>query len=103
MSARVFSSQTVQHIAHLAAIPVTPAEEEKLSAAFNETIEVVTQMNQLDTSGTPPTHQVTGLENAWREDQVDESRMFTQNQATANAAQVHDGFFVVPQIIDQDE
>lgn len=103
MAQQSFSSQTVQHIAQLANIPVTPDEEKMLATAFNETIDVVAQMSQLDTSQTSPTHQVTGLENAWREDVVTPERMLTQSQALANAAHVHEGFFVVAQIIDQND
>lgn len=98
-----FSSQAVQHIAQLANIPISSADEKMLSAAFTETIEVVAQMSKLDTSHTPPTHQVTGLENAWREDIVDAKRSFSQTAALANASKTHDGYFVVPQVIDQDE
>lgn len=74
-----------------------------LANAFTETIEVVANLGTLDTSQTPPTHQVTGLENAWREDALDSDRMFTQEQALANAPTTHDGFFVVPQVIERDE
>ena len=98
-----FSSQTVNHIAQLANIPVTADEEKMLAKSFTETIEVVAKMSQLNTSQTSPTHQVTGLENAWRDDEITPDRSFTQSQALANAADVHDGFFVVAQIIDQDD
>lgn len=92
----------MHHIAGLANIPVSRDEESKFSAAFTDTIAVVAEMSQLDTSKTQPTHQVTGLENVWREDVVDEKRMFTQSQALANAHKTHDGYFVVPQVIDQE-
>ena len=96
------SSSAVHKIAQLANIPVTPEEEEKLSQAFNETLEVVAHMSELDTSNVQPTYQVTGLENVFRDDVVDEKRMFTQTQALANAHKTHAGYFVVQQVIDQD-
>lgn len=74
-----------------------------LATAFADTLEVVAEMGKLDTANTPPTHQVTGLENAWREDIVDNEQTFSQEEALANAAKTHDGYFVVPQIIEQDE
>lgn len=92
----------VSHIAQLANIPITKDEELKLEAAFEETLAVVEKLQSVNVSGVEPTFQVTGLENVTREDIIDEQRMFTQEQALANARAQHDGFFVVPQVISQD-
>lgn len=96
-----FSHQTVKHIAQLAHIPITPDEEVSLAAAFEETIEVVQNLSSLDTSKVEPTHQVTGLENVWRDDIVNTEKMFSQAEALANAPQRHQGYFVVPQVLSQ--
>jgi aspartyl/glutamyl-tRNA(Asn/Gln) amidotransferase C subunit len=96
------TSSTVHHIAALANIPVSPDEEQKLAEGFTTTMDVVDQLKIADTSNTQPLHQVTGLLNVLREDEVDESRMFTQEQACMNAKQSHNGFIVVPQILDQE-
>jgi aspartyl/glutamyl-tRNA(Asn/Gln) amidotransferase C subunit len=77
-------------------------EEQKLEKAFEETLAVVEKLQTVDVGSVEPTFQVTGLENVTREDVVDEQRMFTQEQALANARAQHDGFFVVPQVISQD-
>lgn len=95
-------SNTVHHIAQLANIPVTAEEEKKLAADFNETLAVVDKLKEVDVTKVEPTHQVTGLMNVLREDAVDESRMFTQEEALANAKATHNGFFVVNQIIEQE-
>lgn len=92
----------VSHIARLANIPITADEEKKLEKAFEETLAVVEQLQTVDVSNVQPTFQVTGLENVTREDIVDEKRMFTQEQALANARAQHDGYFVVAQVISQD-
>jgi aspartyl-tRNA(Asn)/glutamyl-tRNA(Gln) amidotransferase subunit C len=94
-----FSQQIVHHIAQLANIPVSSDEETKLATQFEETIEVVAHLSELDTTNVEPTSQVTGLENVWREDIVDAKRMFTQDQALANAQKKDNGYFVVSQII----
>jgi aspartyl-tRNA(Asn)/glutamyl-tRNA(Gln) amidotransferase subunit C len=96
-----FSPQVVQHIAQLANVVVSADEEAALATAFEETIAVVAKMTELDTSMVQPTHQVTGLENVLRSDEVAMPRMFTQAEALANANETHAGFFVVPQVIDQ--
>lgn len=92
----------VSHIAKLANIPITSEEEKKLEQAFEETLAVVSELQSVNVEGVEPTFQVTGLENVMRDDVVDEKRMFTQEQALANANQTHDGYFVVPQVISQD-
>ncbi|MBW7944661.1 Asp-tRNA(Asn)/Glu-tRNA(Gln) amidotransferase subunit GatC [Patescibacteria group bacterium] len=92
----------VSHIAKLANIPITSDEEQKLQAAFEETLAVVEELQAVDVTDVQPTFQVTGLENVTREDTIDETRMFTQEQALANARATADGYFVVPQIISQD-
>lgn len=92
----------VRHIAKLANIPITAEEETKLATAFAETLAVVDQLKQVDVTDVEPTSQVTGLENVWREDTLNPADTFSQAQALANAAATHDGYFVVPQVIDQD-
>ncbi len=96
------TSQQVKHIAKLANIPVDDQEVDDLADAFAETLDVVANVQSVDTSTTEPTHQVTGLENVFREDVIDTTHMFTQKQALANAKETHAGFIVVPRIIDQD-
>lgn len=95
-------ASTVHHIAQLAHIPITPQEEETLATAFEETLQVINTLQEVDVTGVEPTHQVTGLTNVLREDIVDETRTFTQSEALANAREQHGGYFVVPQLIDQE-
>lgn len=97
-----FTTAQVAHIAQLANIPVSETEAATLAHSFNETLEVVNQLKELDTSAIPTTHQVTGLENITREDIVEENKMFTQEEALANASKTHNGYFVVPQVIEKD-
>jgi aspartyl-tRNA(Asn)/glutamyl-tRNA(Gln) amidotransferase subunit C len=102
-NATVISSDTVKHIAHLANIPVSEAEEKKLAAGFTTTLKVVDQLNTIDISKVEPTSQVTGLSNVFREDTVDDKNMLTQKQALSNAKKTHNGYFVVDQILEQSE
>lgn len=95
------TSQIVTHIAELANIPVTDQEKTELTKGFNTVIQVLDVLKNIDVSGVEPTHQVTGLENIFREDVIDTKRMFTQQQALANAPKVYNGCFVVKQILDR--
>lgn len=97
-----FTTDDVAHIAKLALIPVTDEEKKDLAKGFTTVLEVLDVLKKVDVSNIEPTHQVTGLENVFREDEVDKKRMFTQEQALANAPSSHDGYFMVDQVIDQD-
>ncbi len=91
----------IKHIANLANIPVTQKEQENLQNAFDETLNTIAELQSVDVTKVEPTHQVTGLENILREDVVNANNMFTQKQALANAKQTHNGYFVVPRIIEE--
>ncbi len=93
---------SVKHIANLAHIPVTAVEEQKLAAGFSATLEVVDQLKSVNVTQIEPTHQVTGMENIWRDDVATSDYTFTQAQALQNSPQTHQGYFVVPRLIDQD-
>lgn len=101
MAKPTVTPEDVEHIAKLAQIPVSEDEKKKFATAFEETLGVVDQLRQLDVTKTPTTHQVTGLENVWREDEVNRAKMFTQARALANGAQTHNGYFVVPRILEE--
>lgn len=91
--------QLTKHVAKLANIPITETEAEELASAFSETLIVVDELQKLAVDNTEPTHQVTGLTNVTRDDVVDKEKMFTQEQALANASKTYQGFFVVPRIL----
>lgn len=101
MKGKTFTPSDVSHIAGLANIPVTDEQKKKLASGFNTTMAVVEALFQVNVKNIEPTSQVTGLENIFREDEIDASRMFSQEQALANAPRTHNGFFVVDQILEE--
>lgn len=92
----------VEKISHLAQIPVNNEEKEELAKGFSKTIEVVDSLFKVDVSGIEPIHQVTSLENVFRDDEVDEERMFSQDEALSSAKNKYNGYFVVDQILEED-
>lgn len=92
----------VQKIAKLAHIPISEKEEKALAKGFDATLKVVDTLLSVDVKGVTPTSQVTGLENVFREDEIDGTRTFTQDEALANAPRKHNGYFVVDQILEDD-
>jgi len=97
------SAQTAQHVAKLANIPISEVESQKLAQAFAETLDVVDQLKTADVSQVETTHQVTGFKNVTREDLVNQEASFTQEEALANALASDRGYFVVSQVLQQED
>lgn len=100
VSEKTFSQALVAKIAGLANIPVSAKEENELSNGFNSVIAVVDKLFAVPVDNIKPTDQVTGLTNAFREDVVDEKRMFSNEEALKNAKRTYNGYFVVDGILD---
>jgi aspartyl-tRNA(Asn)/glutamyl-tRNA(Gln) amidotransferase subunit C len=95
------SEDEVRHIAKLANLPLGPGEESKFADQFAETLKTIAIINELDTSEVTPTSQVTGLTNVMREDVIDKSRILSQAEVIKRAPRSHNGYIVVPAILDQ--
>lgn len=92
----------VADIAKLTNMSLEPQELEELTKAFVKTLEVINQLQELEVSKVDPTHHVTGIKNVTREDVVEENYSYTQQQALANTNHSHQGFFVVPRVLEKD-
>src|SRR3989339_2198504 len=92
--------KTVEYIAKLANIPVSEKEKEELADGFNKTLKVVDELFDVDVKNVEPTHQVTGLENVLREDEVKKENILTQQESLQNTKRKHNGYFVVDQILE---
>lgn len=97
------NSDLVKKTSQLANLQTTSAEEKELITAFAVTLEVMDQLQTVDVSQVEPTSRIGNDVNRWREDEIDEKRMFTQKQALANThGKTHRGFFVVERLIDHE-
>ncbi len=91
----------VKHVAKLANLSITIAEETKFSSQFTETLKTIDLINELDTSKVIPTFQVTGLTNITRPDKIDMERVIPKEKVLAQAHQVYQDFIVVPRVFDE--
>lgn len=98
MSKQAITPSTVAYIADLANLSVNAEEQQRFAQAFTETLEEIEKLNDLDTSDIPPTHNVTGLKNVWREDIVDSTRQLTREQALGQARHTVHGYIVVDRV-----
>lgn len=98
---KTVTKKDIDHIAKLANLPLTVEQTEELTQQVGVTVQYVSQLQSLSTEGVIETSQVTGLENVFREDEIDTTRMFTQEVALRNAKRIYNGFFVVDQILEE--
>jgi len=95
----IVTPEEVEKIAKLANIKLQVHEVELFASQFTETVDVINQLNEIDTSDAPTTYQVTGLSNITRDDVVDTSRVLPPEIVLREAKHTHDGFFVAPRVI----
>jgi len=89
----------IHHIAKLANLPIPHEKLKKLEKELEQTIDHIKRLEEIDTSQVTGTNEVTNLSNVTREDVVEPS--LTQEEALSNAKKTHNGFFVVPVIIEE--
>lgn len=88
----------IKHIAKLAALTIDSNQSSKFKNQLEEILEFVSKLQKIDTKDVKPTSQVTGLTNVLREDEIDTTRMFSQEQALSNAPDTYNGFIKVPYV-----
>ena len=64
-----------------------------------KTFKIIDQFKDLDTSKVASTYIVTGTKNVMRKDEIDSSRVLSQEEALCNAKKQHNGYFVVDAIL----
>lgn len=62
----------IVHVAKLARLELTEEEIEKYGEQLSGVLSYIDQLREVDTVNVEPTAQVTGLQNAWREDLVED-------------------------------
>lgn len=94
MSASLTSAD-IQHIAKLAKLILDTNETQLFTSQLSAILQFVSKLQDLPIGNVEQTAQVTGLHNVYREDEIDQSRILTQEQALANSKVTYNGFFVV--------
>ena len=62
----------IQHIADLARLELTEAELKKYGSQLSDILSYINQLKEVDTTDVEPTAQITGLENALRQDEKED-------------------------------
>ena len=90
--------EDVRHVAALARLELSDAEEEKLLADLEAILGYVDKLDELDTAAVPPTAQVHEVAEAFRDDAVRNGP--DSDALLSNAPDSWQGFFRVPKIIE---
>jgi aspartyl-tRNA(Asn)/glutamyl-tRNA(Gln) amidotransferase subunit C len=98
MTANKISIEQVRHVARLARLELTAAEEQNLQADMSEILGYVEKLNTIDTSTVEPTTQVGEPGTPMREDEV--TNRPAPDEMLANAPSRSGSFFKVPKIIE---
>ena len=93
----------VLHLAQLAQLTLTDAEIEKFRTQLSEILSFVSKLDEINTDLVEPTHQVSGLKQITRNDEVQPDRMISQKEAVSQSTHNKDGFFVVPGVFETEE
>jgi aspartyl-tRNA(Asn)/glutamyl-tRNA(Gln) amidotransferase subunit C len=91
--------QQIQHIANLAKLDLSDEELEKYGGQLSDVLSYIDQLQEVDTNNVEPTAQVTGLVNAWREDEVMEWDEKEIDEALKQAPEIEDRQYKVKRVI----
>ena len=92
------NKEDIRHIANIAQIDFSEEELDKFAPSFDENIELVNKIKEIDTEGVEKVFQVNGTENNIREDKTGES--LSQEEALENAATKKYGYFKLIKFVD---
>ena len=91
-------TEDINSIAHLARLQIEPADVEQYRADLSNILQLVEQMNQVDTAGIEPMAHPFEAAQRLREDQVTESDQRDKFQRIA--PDVEQGLYRVPRVIE---
>ena len=92
------SVKDVHKLAQLSALSLSDEEVVSLADELTHILGYVEQLNDVDTDGVEPTHQVTGLHTVTRPDEVIDYGV-SQQDLLKNAPDVQDGQMKVPRVL----
>ena len=92
------TTDDVRHLAQLSNLQLSDQELDSLRGDLSNILDYITQLDELDTDGVEPTYQVTGLENVWRDDVVDDGGV-SADQLLALAPEQENHSVKVPKVL----
>lgn len=94
----MISPEQVAHVAHLARLHLSEAEQAQFTAQLGAILDYMEQLNEVPTDGVEPTSHVLDLVNVFREDRAQQT--VTVEAALQNAPESAHQYVVVPRIVE---
>lgn len=91
----------ILHVAKLAKLNLSEEAVKKYLDQLSKVVDYISQLEEVDTSDTQPTSQTTGLISVYRTDEVRNEDCLSQEEALSGAASAHNGYFLVPGILEE--
>lgn len=92
------TTDDVRHLAQLSSLQLSDEEVTSLQADMTNILGYIDKLSELNTDGIEPTYQVTGLENVWRDDEV-EVQSVTREDLLNLAPEQAENSVKVPQVL----
>ncbi len=93
----IITDEMVDHLARLSRLRFEENEKEEIKSDLQKMIAFVEKLQEVDTTGVPPTMHMTDNANILREDEV--KPMISREEALLNAPNTDGTFFKVPKVI----
>lgn len=95
------TEKQVKKIAQLCNLVIDAADLEKFAKMFTDTLDYINVLEELDTSSTKETYQVTGLTNVFMKDGENVATL-SKEDALKNASEVVRGLFATKAVFDRE-
>lgn len=102
MTQAIIDKTGINNLSTLAKLTPDQSLTTALQEGVTSTLEYAKILKSVNTDQVKVTNDITGLTNILRNDEVDNSRMFSQAEALSNARAQHEGYFVAEQALEQD-
>ena len=90
----------IKHIADLARLELTEAELKKYGSQLSDILSYINQLKEVDTTDVEPTAQITGLENALRQDEKEDWDKAEIEEALKQAPELKNRQIKVKRVLD---
>ena len=94
----MITPEQAAHVAHLARLQLSEAEQEQFTAQLGTILDYMAQLNEVSTDGVEPTSHVLDLVNVFREDRAEQK--VTVEAVLRNAPESAHQYVVVPRIVE---
>jgi aspartyl-tRNA(Asn)/glutamyl-tRNA(Gln) amidotransferase subunit C len=95
------TSEVVERVARLSRLELSAEERATFASQLSSILEYFARLDRLATEGVEPTSHAIRVANVFREDEVTPS--LPVEEVVAMAPQAHEGFVVVPRVLEAEE